>query len=160
MNFSFLTPVSDTVLAHKELLSEQALGRKLRIHSRQNGIPDLDDIQIAIIGVQETRNDVNYIGQVPKFDNIRMALYLLYPGNWNTNIADLGDIEQGETVEDTYFAVRTAITVLLEKNIIPIIIGGSQDITYANYRAYDDVMPMVNIVSIDTNFDLGDASLP
>ncbi|MBT8323933.1 MAG: formimidoylglutamase [Winogradskyella sp.] len=160
MNFSFLTPVSDTVLAHKELLSEQALGRKLRIHSRQNGIPDLDDIQIAIIGVQETRNDVNYIGQVPKFDNIRMALYLLYPGNWNTNIADLGDIEQGETVEDTYFAVRTAITVLLEKKIIPIIIGGSQDITYANYRAYDDVMPMVNIVSIDTNFDLGDASLP
>jgi arginase family enzyme len=94
------------------------------------------------------------------FDSIRTALYSLFPGNWFSTIADLGDIDPGESVEDTYFAIRTAITVLLEKNIIPIILGGSQDLTYSNYRAYDNVMPMVNIVSIDTNFDLGDANLP
>ena len=84
----------------------------------------------------------------------------MFPGNWHTTIADLGDIEQGETVEDTYFAIRTAISVLVEKDIIPIILGGSQDLTYANYRAYDAILPMVNIVSVDTNFDLGDANLP
>ena len=160
MNFNFLTPVSDAVLAHKELLAQQALGKKIKIHSRQNGIPDLDDVQIAIIGVKETRNDVNYMGEVVQFDSIRSAFYNLYPGNWHTTIADLGDIDSGESVEDTYFAIRTAITVLLEKNIIPVILGGSQDLTYANYRAYDSVMPMINIVNIDTNFDLGDANLP
>ena len=160
MNFNFLTPVSDAVLAHKELLAQQALGKKIKIHSRQNGIPDLDDVQIAIIGVKETRNDVNYMGEVVHFDSIRSAFYNLYPGNWHTTIADLGDIDSGESVEDTYFAIRTAITVLLEKNIIPVILGGSQDLTYANYRAYDSVMPMINIVNIDTNFDLGDANLP
>ena len=160
MNFNFLTPVSDAVLAHNELLAPQALGKKIKIHSRQNGIPDLDNVQMAIIGVKENRNDVNYIGAKINFDSIRKTFYTLFPGNWHTTLADLGDIEPGETVEDTYFAIRTAITVLVEKNIIPIILGGSQDLTYANYRAYDSVLPMVNIVSVDTNFDLGDASLP
>ena len=160
MNFNFLTPVADAVLAHNELLGEQALGRKMKIHSRQNGIPDLDDVQIALIGVKEDRNDVNYMGATINFDSIRKTFYALYPGNWYTSIADLGDIEPGESVDDTYFAIRTAITVLVEKNIIPVILGGSQDLTYANYRAYDTLMPMVNIVNIDTNFDLGDANLP
>ncbi|MEO1031637.1 formimidoylglutamase [Winogradskyella sp.] len=160
MNFNFLTPVSDAVLAHNELIAQQALGKKIKVHSRQHGIPDLDDVRLAIIGVQEHRNDVNYMGADINFDSIRKTLYALFPGNWNTTIADLGDIEPGESVEDTYFAIRTAITVLVEKGIIPIILGGSQDLTYANYRAYDTVMPMVNIVNIDTNFDLGDANLP
>lgn len=160
MNFNFLTPVSDAVLAQKELLAQQALGKKIKVHSRQNGIPDLDDVQLAIIGVKETRNDVNYIGTKLHFDSIRVSLYSLFPGNWFNTIADLGDIDPGESVDDTYFAIRTAIAVLLEKNIIPIILGGSQDLTFSNYRAYDNVMPMVNIVNIDTNFDLGDANLP
>lgn len=160
MAFNFLSPVSDEVLAHNELLSDQALGRKFKIHSRQNGIPDLDDVKIVILGVLENRNDVNYIGEELHFNHIRRTLYSLFPGNWFTHIADLGDILQGESVEDTYFALRTTLAVLVEKRIIPIIIGGSQDLTYANYRAYDNLIPMVNIVNIDSNFDLGDSSLP
>ena len=51
MNFNFLTPVSDVVLAHNELTTQQALGKKIKVHSHQNGIPNLEDVQIAIIGV-------------------------------------------------------------------------------------------------------------
>ena len=138
MNFNFLTPVPDLVLAHNELLSTQVLGRKLKIHSEQQGLPDLDDVKMAIVGVLENRNDVNYIGEPFQLNEIRKSLYALFPGNWYLNAADLGDIQSGESVEDTYYALRTIINVLLEKNIIPIIIGGSQDLTYANYRAYDD----------------------
>jgi len=160
MNFSFLSPVQDLVLAHNELLSTQVLGRKLRIHSQQHGIPDLEDVKIAIVGVLENRNDVNYIGEDFQLSEIRRSLYALFPGNWQLTIADLGDIPKGETVEDTYFALQTTITILIEKNIIPVIIGGSQDLTYANYRAYDDFSSMVNIVNIDSKFDLGDSSRP
>ncbi|WP_298902434.1 formimidoylglutamase [uncultured Psychroserpens sp.] len=159
MNFNFLSPVSDTVLAHNELLSEQALGRKIKVHSTQLGIPDLTGVRLAIIGVKENRNDVNFMGETLNFDTIRTSLYSLFPGNWHTTIADLGDIPAGDTIEDTYYAVRTIISVLIEKKVIPIIIGGSQDLTYANYRAYDTMSPMVNIVNVDSNFDLGDASV-
>jgi formiminoglutamase len=160
MNFNFLSPVQDLVLAHNELLSTQVLGRKLKIHSQQNGIPDLDGVKIAIVGVLENRNDINYIGEELNLSEIRKSLYALFPGNWHTTIADLGDIKKGESVEDTYYALQTTIVILIEKNIIPLIIGGSQDLTYANYRAYDNLGPMVNIVNVDCNFDLGDSAKP
>lgn len=160
MNFNFLSPVSDLVLAHNELLSTQALGRKLKIHSAQLGIPDLEGVDVAIIGVLENRNDINYIGEEFQLNEIRKAFYSLFPGSWSTTVADLGDIQKGETVGDTYFAVKEAISILVQKKIIPVILGGSQDLTYANYRAYDDLIPMVNIVNVDAQFNLGDSSKP
>ena len=160
MNFNFLSPVSDSVLAHSELLSQQTIGKKLKIHSEKYGLPDLDGVQLAIIGIKENRNDVNYIGSELNYNDLRKTLYSLFVGNWYTIIADLGDIEPGESTEDSYYALRTSVELLVEKKIIPIIIGGSQDLTYANYRAYDNLQPMVNIVNVDTNFDLGDSSQP
>ncbi|RIA08862.1 arginase family enzyme [Flavobacteriaceae bacterium MAR_2010_72] len=160
MTFNFLSPVSDEVLAHNELLPDQTLGKKLKIHTKQRGVPELDNVKLAIIGVLENRNDINYLDETIHFNEVRRSLYGLFPGNWYTDIADLGDILKGDSVEDTYFALRTTITVLIEKKIIPIILGGSQDLTYAVYRAYDNLQPMVNIVNVDSNFDLGDSSLP
>ena len=160
MNFNFLSPVPDTVLAHNQLLAPLSLGRKIKIHTEQDGIPDLDNINIVILGVLENRNDVNYIGEDFNLNEIRKSLYSLFPGSWSTNIADLGDIQKGESIEDTYFALKETLSVLIQKRIIPIIIGGSQDLTYANYRAYDSLMPMVNVVNVDRAFDLGDSSKP
>ncbi|WP_298554398.1 formimidoylglutamase [uncultured Algibacter sp.] len=160
MNFNFLSPVSDSVLAHNELLSAQALGRKLKIHSAQHGIPDLEGVNIAILGVLENRNDINYIGEEFQLNEIRKSFYGLFPGSWNIQVADLGDINKGESIEDTYFALREVIVILVKKNIIPLILGGSQDLTYANYRAYDDLVPMVNIVNVDAQFNLGDSTKP
>ncbi len=36
---------------------------------------------------------------------------------------------------------------------MPIILGGSQDLTYAMYRGYDKLEQMVNLVSVDNQFD-------
>ncbi|NCP05957.1 MAG: formimidoylglutamase [Flavobacteriales bacterium] len=160
MNFNFLSPVSDFVLAHNELLFQQSLGRKLRVHSKKHGIPDLEGVNVAILGVLENRNDHNYIGETFHLNDIRKAFYALFPGSWNTTIADLGDINKGESVEDTYFALKTTLAILIDKKIIPIIMGGTQDLTYANYRAYDSLIPMVNMVNIDNKFDLGDSTKP
>ena len=160
MDSSYLSPVQDLVLAHNALMSNQALGKKIKIHSAQNGIPDLKDVKIAIVGVLENRNDINYIGEDFQLNEIRKCLYELFPGNWHVTVADLGDIEKGESTEDTYFALKSIVSYLLEKKIIPLIIGGSQDLTYANYRAYDEITPMVNIVNVDKSFDLGDSSKP
>jgi len=96
MNFNFLSPVQDLVIAHNELLSTQVLGRTLKIHSQQYGIPELDDVQIAIVGVLENRNDVDYIGEDFQLSEIRKSLYALFPGNWQITLADLGDITKGK----------------------------------------------------------------
>ena len=66
----------------------------------------------------------------------------------------------GENVEETYGRLISLFSILFEKRIIPIIIGGSQDLLYANYRAYDGFKNTVNIVNIDPIFDVGDSSKP
>ena len=41
MAFDFLVPVEDKVLAHCELLPEQALGKHVQIHTVRDGLPVL-----------------------------------------------------------------------------------------------------------------------
>ena len=81
----------------------------------------------------------------------------LHQGNWQSSIADLGDIIAGNSLEDTFFALQKVASKLIKKGIIPIVIGGSQDLTYPLYRAYDNQEQMVNLVSIDSKFDFGKA---
>lgn len=159
MDYSFLSPVQDRLVDELELQHSQTIGKKLRVHSRTFE-PSLDGVKIAIVGVLESRNSINYVGEEFQFTEIRKAFYKLYPGNWLHEIADLGDIQRGESVEDTYSALIQVVSSLINANIIPIIIGGSQDLTYANYRAYDKISSMVNIVNVDKSFDLGDSSKP
>ena len=159
MAFNVLTPVSDWVLNETKSLSPQSMRYKIRCHSQDAGLPDLEGVNVAIIGVPEHRNKVNYTEAELNFDTVRMALYAMFPGNWSTVMADLGDILPGNSVEDTYFSLRTTIAILIEKQIIPIVIGGSQDLTYANFRAYDNLVPMINMVNVDCCFDLGDGSM-
>lgn len=155
MNFDYLFPVDESVLEHSMLQSNQSLGYHIAIHSKQNGIPDLEGVRLAIVAVEEGRAAIDNKETGQGLDEIRKQLYQLFPGDWITKIADLGNLQQGNTIEDTYFALSELITDLIKLNIIPIIIGGGQDLTYANYRAYDNLEQTVNVVSIDNKFDFG-----
>jgi arginase family enzyme len=155
MNFDFLTPIKEIIVADSVLQSAQSLGNNFLIYTTQNGFPALEKVQIAIFGVLEDRNALDNLGCGENLQAVRKHLYQLFPGNWHTTIADLGNIEKGNTVEDTYFAVSMVTAYLLKKNIIPIIIGGGQEITYANYRGYDALEQTVNLVSVDSKFDIG-----
>jgi formiminoglutamase len=156
MNQDFLTPVEEAVLAHLALQPPLCLGNTIRVYSEEEGFPNLENVQIAIFGVQEDRNSEDNFGCGENLHFIRTKLYQLFPGNWQTEIADLGNVLKGNSVTDTYYAVSEIISDLLKKNIIPIIIGGGQDITYVNYRAYDSLEQTVNITAVDSRFDLGD----
>jgi len=153
----FLSPVSKKVIAHRELIPIGSLGKVINIHQNKGVLPSLEGVTIAILGIQENRRDLDFMGATLNFDEIRKSLYSLYPGNWNHKMVDLGDIEPGNSVEDSYFALTTVTSALLQNGIIPIVLGGSQDLVFAHYRAYDDSVKMMNMVNIDHRFDLGDA---
>src|SRR5690606_37912306 len=145
----FLSPVSKKVLAHREILPPGTLGKQIEVHSKAGILPNLKGVGFAILGVNENRADVNFIGGGISFDAYRKAFYSLYPGNWNHKIIDPGDIEKGATAEDTRFVAKEVIAALLKKNIVPLIFGGSQDLAYAQYRGYDGLGQMVNVVNVD-----------
>ena len=156
----FLTPVSKTVLAHREVLPNGVLGKNIRVYANTGELLDLENVKFAILGVKENRSDVDFIGEEICFDEIRKSLYSLYPGNWPYSIIDMGDIEKGESIQDTHFAMKTVMEELLKKDITPLLLCGSQDLAYSQYRAYDFSGNMVNITNIDSKFDLGDADQP
>ncbi|MFA9188126.1 formimidoylglutamase [Flavobacterium sp. FBOR7N2.3] len=153
MGFDFLEPINNDFLEVLKSLSSQQLGSKVVFHTQEE-FPDLNKVKIALIGVLENRGSdtISNSGDLSAF---RQELYSMFPGNWDASIADLGDILPGNSKEDTYFAVRKVVSDLIKKKIIPIIIGGSQDLTYSMYRAYDELEQMVNLVAIDSKFDFG-----
>ena len=155
MAFDFLVPVEEKVLAHSELLPSQALGKHIYSHTKKDGLPVLANATIAILGVKESRNVFEKKPEKLDVSAIRIQLYKLLLGNWNSTIVDMGDIEEGETVDDTYFVVKEIVAGLLEENIIPIILGATQDITYPAYRAFDGIKDLINLVAIDSRFDFG-----
>ena len=155
MEFHFLAPLETEILNYIDSLSSQHLGSKVVLHTSED-FPDLKQVKIAIIGVLENRGSdktENY-----NLTYFRKELYSLFPGNWNASIADLGNILAGESIGDTYFALQNVIASLIKQRIIPIVIGGSQDLTYPLYRAYDNLEQMVNLVAIDSRFDFGKES--
>ena len=160
LNSNFLSPVDDTITSHLSLNSSLVIGNSIDIYTVSSEFPDCKSADIAIIGVNEYRNQIHNIGESHSLNEIRNTFYKLYPGNWNTKIVDLGNLILGNSVGDTYLALQNILTELLKLKVIPIIIGGSQDITYANYRSYDFLERTVNISNIDSNFDLGDSSKP
>lgn len=155
----FFTPISAKLIEKIKDLPSGVLGKQIIKHD-VDYFPDITNASFALFGVKESRNDINYNGLPVNFDSIRESFYSLYPGNWTHTIVDLGDIEAGATVKDTYFAVESVIHTVLKNNTIPIILGGSQDIVIAQYKAYNKVAYMINYVNIDRKFDLGDADAP
>ncbi len=133
---------------------EGTIGSNIEIYTEGN-FPEIKKDSIAIIYVPEFRNgEVQYQGK--KNDLFRSELYSLYIGlNWSKQIYDCGTILPGNEIEDTYFAVSQVTAELVQNNIIPIIIGGTQDLTFATYKGYEKLEQMVNICSIDNKLDLG-----
>ena len=155
MEFDFLKPVDDYILALNQLLPKQSLGRSIKIHTLQLGLPSLEGVRLVLFGVSEFRGGTVKSKDKEVLQSFREEFYKLYPGNWHAQIADLGDIIPGESLEDTYYAIKTLVAYLIKQRVVPIVIGGSQDLTFAVYRAFDQLEQMVNLVSVDSRFDFG-----
>ena len=150
----FFSPVALT--GNTTPYTESQFGSIFTVHTVSQGFPELEGIHLAIIGVCEDRNAPGNDGSALAPDHVRDHLYRLHGQSFNARVADLGNIMAGHTCEDTYFALRTTIDALIRQNIIPLIIGGSQDLTYAQFLGYKDLEQTINVVAIDALFDLGD----
>ena len=129
------------------------MGSKLKLMVSEE---DLEEVDVVLFDVQEDRYS-NNTGCSKGGSEIRKYLYQLYQGDYKLKVADIGSLKAGNRVEDTYFALEECLVYFMKKQILPVIIGGSQDLTFANYKAYVHLEQMVNLVSIDEKFALGNS---
>jgi formiminoglutamase len=126
----------------------------IQVHTSKS-FPDLAGCQIAIFGVDEDRNAPQNQGCIHGADVIREYLYKLANFDIPPVIADLGNVKAGATISDTYAAVKTISGELISQNCLPILIGGSQDLTFGTYMAYEALEQTVNVVTVDARLDFG-----
>jgi arginase family enzyme len=116
--------------------------------------PELENCKLAIIGVGEGRRCLENFGTAGAPDKVREGLYeLSYIAP--LQVADLGNVIPGNKIKDTIIAVEYIVRELLERKIIPIIIGGGHFFTYPMYLAYKSVQSSINLVCVDRVIDLG-----
>ena len=157
MNISaFLNPIKEEVIENSHLTHKKQIGNTITIFKNEEDFPDLEGCQVALLGVEEERNAIDNEGCKAAPDAIRHALYPLF-NHWpDLKIVDLGNVKSGLRVEDTYYALGEVFLTLLKYHIVPIIIGGSQDLTYPIYKVYENTGKLVNITAIGPRFDIGE----
>jgi len=152
MSLKSLHPISKSSLNSMILYPSQVIGKNIKLHTEDSGFPSLDGVKIAIVGITENRNaffpTMDY-----DLESFRSSFYTLFPGKWNFEIADLGNLPNGNKVKDTYFAITEICSELNKINILTILIGGSNDLIYPIYKSYSLKNQLTNIVSIDNQFD-------
>ena len=72
----------------------------------------------------------------------------------DVQIADIGTVKKGATLQDSYAAIKTVIAEMLRLKKTVILLGGSHDITLAQYYAYIALNQQVEATCIDAMIDL------
>ncbi len=96
----------------KSLEDKQDLLEFSQVHTEDN-FPTIDGKGVALIYVPEFRGKKRESSDVDVF---RKSFYQLSRGDhWNFSLYDLGTIQPGKTIEDTYFALSQVISELAKK---------------------------------------------
>ena len=155
----FLQPVNLDLLSKDEGYRDTQLGKHIKVYETQ--LPDISDADMVIIGAGECRGAGYALNEHAAADGIRAALYALYYWHAQVTIADLGNVKIGQSIQDSYAALRTVIAELILQNKKVVVIGGSHDLTLPQYHSYTSIPTLVNAVVADAKIDLDlEARLP
>jgi arginase family enzyme len=130
------------------------IGSVINSYTTTRNFPELKKGGIAFFHVPEYRGDRKACPH--NAEQFRYFLYSLHLGvGWDMPMYDLGNVLPGATLTDTYFAVSQIVGECVKHGVIPLLVGGSQDLTIAMYKGYESLEQIVNSCSVDYALDLG-----
>ena len=148
----FLEPILITTLNEDKGYNDGQFAQHISLY--ENEMPDISQADIVLVGVTETRGCGVFKNALNAADVIRKELYQLHFWHKDISIADIGNIKTGATLNDSYAAIKTVIAELLRINKTVVILGGSHDITLAQYFAYKEINKIAEATCIDANINL------
>jgi formiminoglutamase len=150
----FFSPIEESVYSH--LTAQSCFYKNIRVYSDK--MPDYKGAHLAIFGVKESRGASGNTGTSNGPDEIRKKLYQLKRGSGQYRIVDLGNLNAGHDLDETYTRISEVCRMLLENNVLPVIIGGSHDLDYGQYSAYETLEKLVSFLNVDAFLDLEEKS--
>jgi formiminoglutamase len=146
------SPVDDALLT--DATSPSSFLKNIQVFGEK--MPDYKGAHLAIFGVKEERGTLRNKGVASGPDEVRKKLYKLKRGIGAYRIVDLGNLNIGHDLDETYVRISEVCRILLENNVLPLILGGSHDLDYGQYSAYETMDKLVSLLNIDAMLDLED----
>lgn len=153
----FLQPVSKAFLNDDQEYDAFQTGGTIDVFEEEHQ-PDLEAADIILLGVGEERGGTSGRTSTNGPDTIRRELYKLYNWHRDIKVADIGNLRSGAQLADAYAAMKTVISELLSANKTVLILGGSHDLTYAQYKAYASQQLIIEATVADALIDLQEDS--
>jgi len=155
----FLVPVNKYVLSDDEGYKPTQLGHNIEAYEER--FPTLENADIVLIGCGEHRGAGSLKMNSASPDAIRKELYSLFHWHKDVTVADAGNIKPGATLHDTYAALKTVVAELMQHCKKVVILGGSHDLTLAQYGVYEASEKIIEAACIDAMIDINmDSVLP
>ncbi|MCE7993937.1 MAG: formimidoylglutamase [Roseivirga sp.] len=114
---------------------------------------DIAKMDMAIVGITENRG-TSAEGVNMAANKVREKLYALKRGSAGYRITDLGNLNNGPELEESQARLREVCEFLMAYNVIPLIIGGSQEMALGQYRAYESHDRLVSVMNVDAKLDM------
>jgi formiminoglutamase len=154
----FLIPIDIHTLNEDSGYNDGQLAR--HIMGFDSELPDLEKVDIVLVGIGETRGGGIFNNGFEAADAIRKQLYQLHYWHFDVRIADFGNIKTGASLNDSYAAIKTVLAELLRMKKTVVLLGGTHDITLAQYFAYRELGKSIEATCIDSTIDLrGESSI-
>ncbi len=120
--------------------------------------PDWRGADLALLGLDEWRGSA--AGAPPAgyhgANRVRERFYQLQKGTGALRLVDLGNLRPGLTLEDTYQRLREIVAALLDASTVPVLLGGSHDLDYGQFLAYETQDRPVSFAIVDARPDMAE----
>lgn len=147
----FLDPIHLSEISLDAGYKEGQIGRIIKIF--ENEFPDLDEAQIILVGCGEQRGSA-LLHSSNAANSIRNEFYSLYYWHQDIKLADIGNLKIGKSLNDSYAALKMVTHELVMQGKLVVILGGSHDLTLAQYYAFADDKRLIDAVGIDAVIDI------
>ncbi len=149
----FLKPLNTYELSNDEGYKDKQIGKHIQVF--EDDFPDIEAADVVLIGCNENRGaGAAFTQNKSSADIIRSEFYNLFYWHKDVTIADAGNIKTGAELKDTYAALKTVVSELVSMNKKVLIIGGSHDMTTAQYEAYAQLEQIVELTCCDARIDM------
>lgn len=155
--FDFLEPVNLDELSNDEGFKDTQLGKHVLVNEAY--FPDLANADFVIVGFGENRGFMPSQTSNEGPDAIRKEFYSLFHWHRDVHLADIGNVKPGATLKDSHAALKSVINELIQHKKRVVILGGSHDLTLAQYNAYADMQQIIEATCADAKIDLDTESI-
>ena len=115
--------------------------------------PDYKSAEIAIIGITENRGTECDSSEFAP-NKIRSELFKLSLPSTKSKIVDMGNIHKGNTLKDSYIAIKDVLVERFSNGTNAIILGAGQDLVYGVFLAFAETEHLMHLVNIDSRLDV------